>query len=90
MKAVSLIASGRVQGVYYRASAVEEALRCGVVGWVRNLPNTDVEIWAEGDDASIQQLVAWCKEGPALAHVANLHIEYMAPLKTFDNFTVNY
>lgn len=74
-KHISIKVSGRVQGVYYRASTHEEAQRLGLKGFVKNEPDGSVYIEAEGDDAVLNALVAWCKQGPPAAHVTNVEIQ---------------
>lgn len=64
-----LTISGRVQGVFYRASALEAAQRFGVTGYVRNRRDGQVEVVAEGDEASLQALMDWCRKGPPSAQV---------------------
>jgi acylphosphatase len=68
-KRVRLIIRGRVQGVGYRASALEEGERLGLRGWVRNLPDGAVELEAEGARAVLDRLIAWCGHGPRGARV---------------------
>jgi acylphosphatase len=75
MKHVYVVVSGRVQGVYYRASLQREATRLGLVGYVANLADGTVEFYAEGTGAAIDALVAWCHRGPPLARVANVRVE---------------
>lgn len=67
--------SGVVQGVYYRASTQREAARLGLAGWVRNLPDGDVEFVAEGPDAEIEALLRWAREGPPAARVDALRVQ---------------
>ncbi|HEX9445657.1 MAG TPA: acylphosphatase, partial [Candidatus Binatia bacterium] len=55
---------GRVQGVFFRASAEAEANRLGVKGWVRNRPEGSVELVAEGERENLDDLIAWCRRGP--------------------------
>ncbi|MBN1857650.1 acylphosphatase, partial [Candidatus Bipolaricaulota bacterium] len=50
--------TGRVQGVFYRASAQQAAVRFGVSGWVRNLADGRVEVWAEGSPQAVERLVS--------------------------------
>ncbi len=64
-----LLVSGRVQGVFYRASAVEKANALGLAGWVRNLPDGRVEAGAAGPGAVVAALVLWCRQGPGGARV---------------------
>ena len=71
--------TGHVQGVSYRASAAAHARKLGLVGWVRNLPDGSVELEAEGDDAKLAELVAWCEHGPPAARVTRVRIEELAP-----------
>jgi acylphosphatase len=64
--------SGRVQGVAYRASAVDAAVQEGVVGWVRNLPSGDVEGVVQGEASAVDGFLAWAARGPAGARVDRL------------------
>lgn len=72
---IHLVVRGRVQGVWYRGSAREEALRLGIRGWARNRPDGSVEILAQGSAAAIDRFVAWCHEGPPLARVSSVERE---------------
>ncbi|RXZ45321.1 acylphosphatase [Crenobacter cavernae] len=65
---------GRVQGVYYRASAVAEAERFGVSGWVRNRRDGTVEALACGDAHAVASFIAWVHEGPPGAHVTQVDV----------------
>lgn len=69
---VHLRVHGLVQGVSFRASAVHEALRLGLTGVVRNLPDGDVEAVAEGPPPSLEAFIAWCHHGPAEARVESV------------------
>ena len=72
VRAVHMTVAGRVQGVYYRMSAREEALRLGLSGWVRNTPEGNVESHAQGADDAVDQFVSWCRQGPPAARVTHL------------------
>jgi acylphosphatase len=72
---VRAIVTGRVQGVCYRASTVDEARGHGLTGWVRNLPDGSVELEAQGDEARVAALLAWCAHGPPAARVAGVGVE---------------
>lgn len=72
LRTVHLRIEGLVQGVSYRASARDEATRLGLTGWVRNLPNGDVEALAAGPSNAVVQFVTWCKHGPDEARVSNV------------------
>jgi acylphosphatase len=61
--------SGKVQGVFFRASTKDQADALGIYGFVRNEPDGSVYIEAEADAATIDQFLAWCKEGPRMARV---------------------
>ena len=66
---ISISVKGKVQGVFFRATTKAKADELGITGFVRNQPDKSVYIEAEGNDASIDELIAWCKQGPPLAHV---------------------
>lgn len=72
MVAVRFIVCGRVQGVFFRASTREQALRLGLIGYAKNLPDGNVEVLAGGDDTAIAQLERWLRRGPPMAQVTNV------------------
>jgi acylphosphatase len=67
--------SGRVQGVYYRASARERARAAGIAGHARNLPDGRVEVLACGEEAAVQEFIAWLWIGPVAAKVTGVAVE---------------
>ena len=71
-----LLVHGRVQGVFFRQAAAEEARSLGLRGWVRNLPNGDVEIVAEGPRRELKIIAAWANQGPRLARVTGVEEEW--------------
>lgn len=75
MRVKRYFVSGRVQGVFFRAGTRTEALRLGVRGYARNLPDGRVEVLAAGDEASLRALEAWLRRGPPHARVDALSEE---------------
>jgi len=66
------LVSGRVQGVFYRATCVRQALSLGVTGYARNLHDGRVEVLACGESAAVEQLVAWLWEGSPASKVTSV------------------
>jgi acylphosphatase len=87
MKTVRMIITGRVQGVFFRASAKDMADRYGVQGWVKNLPDRNVEIAATASEKTLQQFIEWCKQGPPRAIINNVIIEEVG-LEEFIGFRI--
>ena len=81
--------SGRVQGVYYRATTREQARERGVGGWVRNLDDGRVEAVFEGPEPAVEAMVEWCHEGSPQASVADVTVEYEEP-EGLDGFEVRW
>jgi acylphosphatase len=79
MRRVRVLVSGRVQGVFFRASCAERAGELGLSGWIRNVSGGDVEAVFEGTDAAVEEIVRWCREGPELAHVDRVDVAEEAP-----------
>jgi acylphosphatase len=71
-----VIIEGRVQGVFFRASTRDEARKLEISGWVRNLPNGDVEGLFEGDKSTVTRMLAWCYKGPPYAVVHKVNVSY--------------
>jgi acylphosphatase len=69
MKAVRVVVSGRVQGVWYRAWTKKRAESLGLDGWVRNLSSGDVEALFAGPDEAVDRMTADCADGPPHARV---------------------
>lgn len=71
--------SGIVQGVGYRFTTANQANQLSICGWVRNLPDARVEAVFEGTQASVEEIIRWCYEGPSGAVVTNVVVEYEEP-----------
>jgi acylphosphatase len=69
MPTVHLRIKGRVQGVFYRATAKEMADKFGIKGWIKNTGNNDVEATVTGSDEAIEKFIEWCRKGPKKAIV---------------------
>jgi acylphosphatase len=87
LKTVSIIVTGRVQGVFYRQSTREKATALGIKGEVRNRRDETVHIIATGYSEQLEQLIEWCREGPPKAKVTNVIVEEMN-LELFDKFSI--
>ncbi len=85
-----MVVHGLVQGVFFRASTRDEAVRAGVGGWVRNLPDGTVEALFEGDKKKVEQVVAWCYKGPAGAQVVKVDLKWETFRGEFIHFDVRY
>lgn len=72
--AVRCHVSGRVQGVFYRASARQRALELGCNGYAHNLPDGRVEVLAIGEPGAVRALVDWLWRGPPAAHVTDVAV----------------
>ncbi len=75
LKHFKIIVSGRVQGVFYRASAKEKADELGIKGFVRNQPNGDVYLEAEAEEDILYKYIKWCNIGPATAKVNRIEAQ---------------
>jgi acylphosphatase len=75
-----VIVRGTVQGVFYRASCQQEAVRAGAAGWVANRPDGSVEAVFEGPDDLVAHMVEWCRTGPPRAVVTDVEVTQQEPL----------
>jgi acylphosphatase len=81
--------SGRVQGVYYRATTRDTARDHGVDGWVKNLDDGRVEAVFEGDPEAVDAMVEFCHEGSAPADVSGVEVHEEEP-EGLDGFEIRY
>ncbi|WP_028389507.1 acylphosphatase [Legionella fairfieldensis] len=79
--------TGKVQGVWFRASTQEQAKKLGIKGWVRNLTDGRVEVFACGEKQSLEIFHHWLKEGPPLAKVSKCSREDL-PWQDYDSFDI--
>ena len=74
MKRVHVRASGRVQGVFFRAEARARAESLGLSGWIRNEPDGSVAAVFAGEPERVDSMVEWCRRGPAGARVDEVEV----------------
>ena len=79
MPTIHVLIKGKVQGVFYRASAKEAAERCHLSGWIKNTPEGHVEALASGGEEDLRRWVEWCRKGPDRAVVKELIVTEAAP-----------
>lgn len=85
---VNLLVTGKVQGVFYRASTLEKAQSLNLTGWVKNLADGSVEIVAEGPRYALEQLIEWCRQGPPAAEIENVTARWGAYTEEFRTFMI--
>jgi acylphosphatase len=79
MKRLRIRVTGKVQGVFYRASTKAKAKELGLNGWVQNAEDGAVLIEAEGEDLNLDKLVEWCQQGPGAAQVNGVETNEVTP-----------
>jgi len=73
-KRIHLVVRGRVQGVYFRATAQREARQHGLSGWIKNRPDGAVEIVAEGEEDDVKDFLSWSQKGPSKERVDDVNV----------------
>jgi acylphosphatase len=73
-RAILIEVSGKVQGVFFRASTKEVCDRLGIAGWVKNVPSGNVMIHAQGSAEQLSALQDWCKQGSQLSKVGRINV----------------
>jgi acylphosphatase len=86
--AFSALVEGRVQGVGFRYSCYAEARRLGLSGWVRNTPEGDVEVRAEGIREKLDEFLAWLHRGPPGARVDRVKHGQISVLGAYRDFSI--
>lgn len=89
-KRLHAIVKGRVQGIFFRSNTEKLGLKLGLKGFVRNTPEGDVEIVAEGLKEGLEELLKWCAKGPLLAHVDSVESKWEPATGEFETFSIRY
>lgn len=87
---VRVVVEGWVQGVFFRYSTQEMANRLHVFGWVKNRLDGKVEAVFEGEQEGVEEMIAWCRQGPPGAHVQRVDTHLEDYLGEFDGFSIIY
>ena len=87
-KRINLVIRGRVQGVYFRASAQREARRLGLTGWVKNRADGSVEVLAEGEEDQVKDFLSWAQHGPSTARVDKVDTRWRSYPGEFAEFRI--
>ncbi len=82
-----IVVKGKVQGVYFRATACSIGIGLGLKGTVKNLPDGSVQIVAEGPRHALEEFISWCRTGPSGATVTELDITE-GPLEDMKGFEI--
>lgn len=83
-----LLVQGKVQGVFFRENTKQKAQELGLTGWVKNTDEGAVEAVFEGEKEKVSEIVEWLKNGPPLAKVENVEIEWQEYQNEFTGFQV--
>ena len=84
------IVKGRVQGVGFRFFAERTAEKFSVNGWVRNLPNGDVEILGQGTKEQLEKFIAHIRQGPRSSMVVDIETVWRSPTRIYEYFSITY
>lgn len=90
IKRIRAVVIGTVQGVGYRYFTIMRASGLGIVGYVKNLPNGNVEVIAEGEESDLDTLVSYLKRGPSGAYVREVVAVKLPATGEFYNFSVEH
>ena len=83
----NILVKGKVQGVFYRQQSIQRAHELGISGYVRNLPDGNVHLEAEGEEEDIQSFIAWCHAGTPASKVEEVVLN-PAPVEDLEGFAV--
>lgn len=89
-KKAHVYVSGRVQGVFFRATTRKQARKRGVTGWVKNLRDGRVEAVFEGDEQKVKEMLDFCHEGSSSARVQDVEVDWKEYRDEFSDFEIRY
>ncbi len=87
MPTTHLLIKGKVQGVFYRATAKKFANKLDLSGWIKNTDEGSVEAMVTGAEEQLQEFINWCKIGPEIAHVEGVIVSRQRETP-FPNFEI--
>ena len=87
---VHVLISGRVQGVWFRATTKQKAEQLGLKGWVKNRDDGCVEAVFQGDENQVREMIKWCYHGPPLAKVEKVDVLKKQNMDLFEDFIIKY
>ena len=87
METVHILISGKVQGVFFRATAKKIAQQLKITGWIKNTPKGDVEALVTGQTEAVKDFITWCKSGPERASVKDIVLTSQAHTP-FEDFSI--
>jgi len=90
LKRVDILISGLVQGVFFRATTQEVALKLGLTGWVANQHDGNVHIVCEGEDVQVERFIKWCHQGPNNANVDTVTVTNEPYQGDFTDFEIAF
>ena len=90
VKAFLANVTGKVQGVFFRAYTKGKAESLNLKGYVKNLPDGSVEVYAEGDEEALKKLINFLKIGSPYSVVNNVSIQYLEPENKYEDFRIIY
>lgn len=90
MKTLHVIVKGRLQGVGFRATVEHFAIKFGIKGTVKNLPNSSVEIYAQGSPENLEKLVDMLRQTRGFAKIEHISVELCDMQKEFDSFEIMF
>lgn len=76
MAEANLKIHGKVQGVFFRAEAAEKARQLAITGWIKNEDDGTVNCFIQGENPNLEKFIEWCSEGPPLAVVETINVEW--------------
>lgn len=88
IETIRFLVKGKVQGVFYRQSALEQAVALGLTGYVRNLPDGSVEALAQGSSGQVDQFREWLHKGPPMARVDEVIGKPVADAGSYRDFQI--
>ncbi|MBI4232753.1 acylphosphatase [Candidatus Peregrinibacteria bacterium] len=80
--------TGKVQGVFFRAHAKEQAEKLSLKGYASNMPDGSVEILVQGEDEAVKEFLNWCRQGSPASKVESVEVRPSPEQKAFSSFEV--